>query len=143
MHNSIQQFMTFGVKTIEKVIESFINDETTNIGGSVTQLGKPLQELQREIIAEIIERIDEIYRNATYRTDRQVIERASVQNSFTSTCGEIKYNRTYFESKETGKYVSLQFNKVKGDLKIGTNGYKSNIIEPRLACVFEGIKKES
>jgi hypothetical protein len=40
-------------------------------------------------------------------------------------------------------HVSLQFNKVKGDLKIGENGYKSNTIEPKLVCVFEGIEKES
>jgi hypothetical protein len=187
-----------------------------------------LQELQREIIAETIETIDETYRNSIYRTDKYVIDRSDVPNSFTSTCGEIKYHRTYFKSKETGEYifladkacgitknmrksedvvtqaikhvvdssyrlsgehatntediiskqaimkevhrlqipaliplvkkkkqvkvlyinadedhVSLQFNKVKGDLKIGANGYKSNTIEPRLACLFEGIEKES
>jgi hypothetical protein len=40
-------------------------------------------------------------------------------------------------------HVSLQFNKIKGDLKVGENGYKSNTIEPKLVCVFEGIKKEN
>lgn len=228
MHNSIQQFMEFGVRKLEKVIESFMDDEQMNIGELVMELGKPLQELQREIIAETIEMIDETYRNSTYRTDKYVIDRSGVPNSFTSTCGEIKYHRTYFESKETGEYifladkacgitknmrksedvvieavkhvvdssyrlsgehatntediiskqaimkevhrlqipalipfvkkkkqvkvlfinadedhVSLQFNKVKGDLKIGANGYKSNTIEPKLACLFEGIEKES
>ena len=228
MHNSIQQFMEFGVKKLEKVIESFINDKEMNIGEFVLELGKPLQELQCEIIAETIESIDETYRNSIYRTDRYVIERSKVSNSFISTCGEIKYSRTYFESKETGEYVfladkacgitknmrksedvvieaikhvadssyrisgehatntddiiskqaimkdvhkleipalipkvtkkkkikvlyinadedhvSLQFNKEKGDLKVLANGYKSNTIEPRLACIFEGIEKES
>lgn len=220
--------MEFGVRKLEKVIESFMEDEQMNIGELVTRLGKPLQELQREIIAETIEMIDETYRDSTYRTDKYVIDRSGVPNSFTSTCGEIKYHRTYFESKETGEYifladkacgitknmrksedvvieavkhvvdssyrlsgehatntediiskqaimkevhrlqipalipfvkkkkqvkvlfinadedhVSLQFNKVKGDLKIGANGYKSNTIEPKLACLFEGIEKES
>lgn len=228
MNNSIQQFMEFGVKKIEKVVESFINDKQMNIGELVIRLGKPLQELQCEIIAETIESIDETYRNSTYRKDRYVIERSNVSNSFTSTCGEIKYKRTYFESKETGEYiyladqacgitknmrksedvvieaikhvtdssyrisgehatntediiskqaimkdvhhleipalipkikkkkqikvlyinadedhVSLQFNKKKGDLKVLASGYKSNTIEPRLACIFEDIEKES
>ncbi len=28
-------------------------------------------------------------------------------------------------------------------MKVGINGYKSNTIEPRLACLFEGVEKES
>ncbi|PKM53668.1 MAG: hypothetical protein CVV00_11365 [Firmicutes bacterium HGW-Firmicutes-5] len=228
MQTSIQQFMEFGIKKIEKIVESFMNDETMNIGEFVLGLEKPLQELQREIIAETIEGIDEVYRNSIYRTNRYVIERSKDPNAFMSTCGEIRYTRTYFKSKETGDYiyladqacgitknmrksedvviealnhvtdssyrisgehavktddviskqaimkdihsleiptlipivkkkkkvkilyinadedhVSLQFNNKKGDLKVGTNGYKSNTIEPRLACIFEGIEKES
>ena len=228
METSIQQFMEFGVKKIQKVIESFVNDEAMNIGSLVTELGKPLQELQRDLVAETIETIDYTYRMSTYRKRKYVIERSEVPNAFISTCGEIKYRRTYFESKETGEYifladkacgitknmrksedvvvegikhvidssyrisgehatntsdiiskqaimkdvheievpvikptvkkkkqvkvlyinadedhVALQFNHIKGDLKIGKHGYKSNTVEPRLACIFEGIKKES
>ncbi|MDA3845240.1 MAG: UPF0236 family protein [Vallitaleaceae bacterium] len=40
-------------------------------------------------------------------------------------------------------YVSLQFEKEKGDLRVNEKGYKSNTVEPRLACIFEGIEKES
>ena len=32
-----------------------------------------------------------------------MIEHSNEVNSFTATCGEIKYSRTYFKSKETGK----------------------------------------
>ena len=220
--------MEFGVKKIEKIVESFINDETMNIGEFVLGLEKPLQELQREIIAETIEGIDQVFRNSIFRTDKYDIERSNDSNSFMSTCGEIKYSRTYFVSKETGGYkyladqacgitknmrksedvviealnhvvdssyrisgehavktddiiskqaimkdlhsleipalipfvkkkkqvkilyinadedhVSLQFNNKKGDLKVGLNGYKSNTIEPRLACIFESIEAES
>ena len=228
MQTSIQQFMEFGIKKIEKVIESFMNESEMNMGEFVLELGKPLQELQREIIGETIENIDKAYRNSKYRKDRYIIERSNDENAFMTTCGLVKYKRTYFKSKETGEYtyladqacgitknmrksedvvieaikhasdssyrisgehavktddviskqavmkdihaieisamipqikkkkqvkvlyinadedhVSLQFNKVKGDLKVGVNGYKSNTIEPRLACLFEGIEKES
>lgn len=40
-------------------------------------------------------------------------------------------------------HVPLQFNKEKGDLKISENGRKSNTLEPRLAVLYEGIRKES
>ncbi|MDA3845405.1 MAG: UPF0236 family protein [Vallitaleaceae bacterium] len=68
---------------------------------------KPLQELQREIIAETIEGIDEAYRNSAYRKKGYVINHSKDKNTFMSTCGEIKYERTYFESKETGVYIYL------------------------------------
>jgi hypothetical protein len=78
-----------------------------NVGELVLELNKPLQELQRNIVKETIEEIDEIYRNSTYRKDRYVIDRSNDTNSFTSTRGEITYNRTYFKSKETNGFVHL------------------------------------
>jgi len=41
-----------------------------NIGDFVMSLDKPLQALQRAIIKETLEEIDEAYRNAKYRKDR-------------------------------------------------------------------------
>lgn len=228
MNNSIQQFMDKGIHNIENIIKKFMTNEGMDLGELVLELNKPLQELQRNIIKETIEEIDEIYRNSVYRKTRYVIERSNDTNSFMSTCGEIKYNRTYFKSKETGEFVhladeacgitkkmrksddvvaeglkhvvdssyrisgehatttddiiskqaimkdvhsieipnlipkikekkrvkvlyinadedhvSLQFNKKKGDLKRNEYGRKINTIEPRLACVFEGIERES
>lgn len=228
MHNSIQQFMDKGIKNIEKVVKSFMSNEKMDIGELVLELNKPLQELQRDIIKETIEEIDEVYRTSGYRKDRYVIERSNDENSFTSTCGLITYNRTYFKDKKSGEFihladkacgitkkmrksddvvakglehvidssyrisgenatatddiiskqaimkdihrieipaiipeikekkqvkvlyinadedhVSLQFNKKRGDLKVNEYGWKSNTVEPRLACVFEGIEKES
>lgn len=228
MHNSIQQFMDKGIQNIEKIVKSFMEDEKMDIGELVLELNKPLQELQRSIIKETIEEIDEVYRNASYRKERYVIERSKDTNTFMSTCGEITYNRTYFKSKETGEFihladeacgitkkmrksddvvaeglkhvidssyrisgehatatddiiskqaimkdvhkleipnlipkikekkkvkvlyinadedhVSLQFNREKGDLKTNEYGRKINTVEPRLACIFEGIEKES
>ncbi len=228
MYNSIQQFVEKGAKNIEKIVKNFMMDERIDIGEFVLELNKPLQELQRNIIKETIEEIDEIYRKSIYRKERYVIERSNDTNSFMSTCGEITYNRTYFKSKKTGEFihladeacgitkkmrksddvvaegikhvvdssyrisgehatatddviskqaimkdvhkleipnfipeikekkkikvlyinadedhVSLQFNKEKGDLKTNEYGRKVNTIEPRLACIFEGIEKEN
>ena len=107
MYKSIQHFNELGVKKIEKVVESFITDESMDIGDFVISLDKPLRELQRAIIKETLEEIDKVYRKAKYRKDRYVIERRGDSNSFLATCGEITYNRTYFKSKTTGGYEYL------------------------------------
>lgn len=110
MNNSIQQFMENGVKNLEKIIKSFISDENMDIGELVLKLNKPLQELQRDIVKETIEEIDQVYRNSVYRKKKYVIERSKDTNTFMSTCGEITYNRTYFKNKETGEFSHLADN---------------------------------
>ena len=103
MYNSIQQFMDNGVKNIEIIVKNFMSDEKMDIGELVLELNKPLQELQRNLVKEAIESIDDVYRNSTYRKERYVIERSNVENSFMSTCGLITYKRTYFKSKDKEK----------------------------------------
>lgn len=103
MYNSILHFNKYGVKEIEKVIKNFMMDESKNIGDLVIELKKPLQELQREIIKETIENIDEIYRRDEDRKKNYFIERNKDENSILTTCGDVRYQRTYFKSKETGE----------------------------------------
>jgi len=40
-------------------------------------------------------------------------------------------------------HVAAQFNEVKGDLKKGENGQKSNTLQPKLICLYEDIRNES
>lgn len=107
MYKSILQFNELGVKKIEKIIKSFIEQQNQDIGDFVISLEKPLQELQRSLIAETIEMIDEIYRKDTLRKKNWNIVRSCDPNSFIATCGEVNYKRTYFKSKKTGKRVYL------------------------------------
>lgn len=78
-----------------------------DIGELVLKLKKPLQELQRDIVKETIQDIDQTYRDSVYRKERYVIERSNDTNTFMSTCGEITYNRTYFKNKKTGEFKHL------------------------------------
>ncbi|HBH12550.1 MAG TPA: hypothetical protein DDX29_05510, partial [Clostridiales bacterium] len=102
MYNSILHFNEFGVKKIEKVIKEFMEDKDRNLGDLVMELEKPIQELQREIIKETIEAVDEIYRKDEVRKKDYHIERREEQNTILTTCGEVSYQRTYFRSKKTG-----------------------------------------
>lgn len=107
MYNSILHFNEFGVKRIEKVIKEFMENRDRNLGDLVMELEKPMQELQREIIKETIEAVDDLYRNDQDRKKDYHIERREEENTILTTCGEISYKRTYFKSKKTGKYTYL------------------------------------
>ncbi len=60
MYKSILQFNEKGSKSIEKITKNFLSDGTKSIGDLVMELDKPLQELQRSIIKETLEAIDDI-----------------------------------------------------------------------------------
>ncbi|MFO7888596.1 MAG: hypothetical protein R6U59_09775 [Eubacteriales bacterium] len=62
MYNSILKFNEIGREKIEKIIKNFVMDEEKSLGDLVMELEKPLQELQRDIIKEVIEEIDKAYR---------------------------------------------------------------------------------
>lgn len=107
MYNSILHFAEHGVVKIEKIIKNFMEDSSKDIGDFVMTLDKPLQELQRAIIKETIEEIDDIYRRDQIRKKKYYIERSKDINTILTTCGEVTYKRTYFKSKLTGEYEYL------------------------------------
>ena len=107
MYNSIQQFNENGVKKIEEVIREFLINKGMDIGELVIGLNQRMQELLCNIVSEIIEGIDQAYRESDERKQKYHIERSRVKNCFTSTCGDIKYQRTYYKNKQTGELKYL------------------------------------
>jgi hypothetical protein len=130
MYNSIQQFNQFGVKNIEKIIKTFIEQENHDIADLVIGLQKPLQELQCMLISETIEDLDEQLRKSSERKENWSITRSCDCNRFMATCGEIKYERTYFKSKETGEraYLTDRMVGIKPHMRI-SNDVVINAIE--------------
>jgi flagellar biosynthesis chaperone FliJ len=107
MYNSIQEFNKNGSKIIEKIIKDFLVDGDKSLGDLVMELEKPLQELQRNIIKETIEEIDKAYIEDKNREDKYHIVKRNKKNSILTTCGTVKYERTYFRNIKTGEYVFL------------------------------------
>ncbi|MFO7888594.1 MAG: ISLre2 family transposase [Eubacteriales bacterium] len=107
MYNSILKFNEIGREKIEKIIKNFVMDEDKSLGDLVMELEKPLQELQRDIIKEVIEEIDKAYRENKSKRKKYNIERRNEKNSVLTTCGSVKYERTYFENIKTGEHVFL------------------------------------
>lgn len=227
MYNSILHFGENETKIMEKIMMDYISDESKNLGELVIDLEKSVHKLVRDMIQEMLEDLNEIYRKSQERKKNYYIEKKDEKNTILTSCGEVTYTRTYFRERKTGGFVyladqamgitpnmrksddvtikalenannssyrisgenathtedniskqtvmkeihkleipwiipevnekkkqrvlyitadedhvSLQFNKAKGDLKTGENGYKSNTLEPKLAVLFEGIEKE-
>ncbi len=105
MYNSIQHFNEFGVKKIEKVIETFIS-EKKDLADLVLGLQESLFELGRTIVAEVLEDMDEHIRNSSERKKRYEIVRKDPSTILTSF-GMVAYKRTYFKPKKGGhrKYL--------------------------------------
>jgi hypothetical protein len=107
MYKSILQFNENGIKSIEKITKSFISDGTKMIGDLVMELDRPIQELQRNIIQDILESIDEIYLKDKKRKETHYVERRSDPNTILTTCGEVNYTRTYFKCRNKEGYEYL------------------------------------
>ncbi len=101
MYNSIQQFNEFGLRKIEKVIETFVS-EKKDIADLVLGLQESLYELGRSIVSEVLEDMDEHIRNSAERKKRYEIVRKDPSTLLTSF-GTIAYSRTYFKPKTGGQ----------------------------------------
>ncbi len=82
------------------------------------ELDKPLQELQRSIIKETLEAIDDIYVNDKKRQETYHIERRNEPNTILTTCGDVTYKRTYFKLTEKSEEEEICICQLKKGLSI-------------------------
>jgi len=83
MYNSIQHFNDIGVKKIEKIIESFVA-EKKDLADLVLGLQESLFELGRNIVAEVLEDMDEYLRNSAERKKKYEVIRKDPNTLLTS-----------------------------------------------------------
>ncbi len=98
MYNSIQHFNEFGLRKIEKVIKGFVA-EKKDLADLVLGLRESLFELGRNIVAEVLEDMDDHIRNDAGRNKRYEIVRKDPSTLLTSF-GLVAYSRTYFKPKD-------------------------------------------
>ncbi len=107
MYNSILHFAENETKVMEKVMNNFISDESKNLGELVMDLEKSAHKLIRDMIQEMLEDMNEIYRKSQERKKAYYVEKKEEKNTILTSCGEVSYTRTYFRERETGEYVHL------------------------------------
>ncbi|KUJ89706.1 MAG: hypothetical protein XD37_2086 [Thermoanaerobacter thermocopriae] len=79
-------------------------------GMNITELVAKIKELTdklgREAIEAIIEELDKIIKEDKRRKEKWVVERKD-KKRLTTVLGDIEYERTYYKSREDGRYTYL------------------------------------
>lgn len=106
MINSIRNFIEKETYEIENVMRKFVEGEL-----DLDAFGKELQEktlqLARDILGETLEEMDETIRNSAKRQAAYVVEQRRQPKELLLPLGRIRFRRTCYTSKKTGKSVYL------------------------------------
>jgi len=129
----------------EEVVEIF--GDLLNNGMNITELVARIKELTdklgRGAIEAIIEELDRIIKEDKRRKERWVVERKD-KKRLTTVLGDIEYERTYYKSKEDGRYTYL----VDDALEIGRydrieKGVKIKLVENAIEESYERSSKKA
>lgn len=106
MINSIRQFIEKETYEIEKMMKKFVEGEI-----DIDSYGKELQErslnLTKDILVETLELMDQAIKNSVRRKEAYVVEQSSQSKELLLPLGGIRFHRTCYTSKKTGKSVYL------------------------------------
>ncbi|ADH60070.1 protein of unknown function UPF0236 [Thermoanaerobacter mathranii subsp. mathranii str. A3] len=128
-----------------EVIEIF--SDLLNKGMNITELAARIKELTdklgREAIEAIIEELDKIIKEDKRRKEKWVVERKD-KKRLTTILGDIEYERTYYKSREDGRYTYL----VDDALEIGRHdriekGVKIKLVENAIEESYERSSKKA
>lgn len=104
MINSIQHFIEKETYEIEKSMRKFVEGTF-----DLDLYGKDLQEralnLARNILVETLETMDQMIKVSEKRRQAYVVEQSSQPKELLLPLGNIRFNRTCYTSKRTGKSV--------------------------------------
>ncbi|EGD51193.1 protein of unknown function UPF0236 [Thermoanaerobacter ethanolicus JW 200] len=129
----------------KEVVEIF--GDLLNKGMNITELAARIKELTdklgREAIEAIIEELDRIIKEDKRRKEKWVVERKD-KKRLTTVLGDIEYERTYYKSKEDGRYTYL----VDDALEIGRHdriekGVKIKLVENAIEESYEISSKKA
>ncbi|SHF23727.1 Uncharacterised protein family (UPF0236) [Thermoanaerobacter uzonensis DSM 18761] len=128
-----------------EVVDIF--DDLLNKGMNITELAARIKELTdklgREAIEAIIEELDKIIKEDKRRKEKWVVERKD-KKRLTTILGDIEYERTYYKSREDGRYTYL----VDDALEIGRHdriekGVKIKLVENAIEESYEISSKKA
>ncbi len=106
MINSICQFIEKETYEIEKMMKKFVEGEI-----DIDSYGKDLQErslkLTKDILVETLEMMDQAMKSSLQRKEAYVVEQSRQPKELLLPLGSIRFHRTCYTSKKTGKSVYL------------------------------------
>ena len=101
MDNIIHDFAENFIKDIEKYILELFEGEKEGISELIGIMQQDMEKLGREPLANVFERIDEEIRESKERKKSWDIQARDMDKSLITKFGEVKYQRTYYASKNT------------------------------------------
>lgn len=129
MHNSILHFIENDIKEIENLVAAILKGEKDPHDLSQDIYNRML-ELGGRLIAELYEKIDEEIRESLIRKKKWNIEQRNEPKELLDILGPIRFRRTGYKDKETGKFVYLL------DKILGIDGHQ-RITLGAAACILE------
>lgn len=109
--NIIQQAMELITKTQQENYEKMLTGET-DISTVVTSTEEMVLELGTMMVKDLLETTDDEIKKSRERKKEWVVERKAEEKTINTVLGEVRYKRTYYHNKATGKYAHLLDNQV-------------------------------
>ncbi len=133
MINSIQHLIEKEIYEIEKTMRKFVEGAL-----DIDSYGKELQErslnLARNILVETLETMDQTIKNSAERLEAYVVEQNGQPKELLLPLGSIRFKRTCYTSKKTGKSVYLL------DEVIGIEGHQRITMGAAAAILEETLE---
>ncbi len=107
MNTIIQHFGEKVISELEKVLDEIFIAQEGNIGEVIETLDDVFCEYGCKIIKHILEESDDIIRVSEQRKKNWLIKQRNMEKTFITKFGEVKYKRTYYDSKGDKGYTYL------------------------------------
>ncbi len=102
----IQEIIDKISSSFEKELENLIR-ERRDISEFILATKKTLDEIGVTLVTEALETMDEVYRNSKARKRDWEVKEKAAEKTLMTIFGEVRYERTYYKNKRTGKYSYL------------------------------------
>ena len=106
MYQSILHFIEKDIIEIEKVLGNILTGEK-DADDLSAEVVKRLNNLACRLISEMYEKLDDSIRESIERKKHWRIERRNEPKEILDVAGMLRFNRTGYEDKRTGKYIYL------------------------------------
>ncbi len=106
MESIIQEIAQKTSISFEKELENLMT-KRQDISKFILGISKTLNETGASLVAEALETMDYLYRESEVRKQNWVIKSKNDSKTLATIFGEVKYKRTYYQNKKSGKYCYL------------------------------------
>ena len=101
MDNIIKDFEENFIRHIEKYVEDLFEGDETDISGLIKTMQQDMDKFGREALAHVLENMDQEIMESKERKKSWNIQARDMDKTFITQFGEVKYQRTYYASKNS------------------------------------------